>query len=581
MGKFGIYFAGREIVLPSVVAQVNADAMTPERGAASRAIAVLAPAQGGEVLAPTRITSVNQIRPRLIGGSGAKLVEVAMAPSGELRGASEVYFIRVNRATPASLDLGNVSLVARNAGRIGNTLRAKRVSGADGDDLYLEDTYLGRAEQFKGLGPVLELTYAGGATNPSVTLSDNAGVKTLSLSGAATVTFSSDQLPTLDRLAEAINATAEWTARLVGPLVAVQTADLDAAATYTLSGTPKRTNLSIGAKAYEYALAASEIASAQATGGAASTASGWSFFSGGSEGPAVTTNDWLAALDAAQQLDVIGVVVGSGDLAVIAAAKAHVESMSDAKNRKEQLLYCGPDLSVSKGALMGSLKDLARGVGGARAVIAGAEPKLVDAATNRLTVYPAYYYAAMLAGMKAGNRPETPLTNKQLAIFGLSYQYTVDELEDLINSGVVPAHLDPVSGSYVVTQGITSYTKDANVIYRKIAGMDIADYLNRGIRTRLARFIGAVGDQQTVNQIRNAVVSFLSGETRSATNPEGVLTAGMDPLTGQPTPSFRNVEVVMDGFDLVGIRYEAHPVGEIAYITVTAFLTPVKIVATA
>jgi len=174
-----------------------------------------------------------------------------------------------------------------------------------------------------------------------------------------------------------------------------------------------------------------------------------------------------------------------------------------------------------------------------------------------------------------------PLTNKQVAIFGLSYNLSVAELEDMARLGIATVHFDAPTGNYVITWGITSYTRDANVVLRKDAGMDIADYLNKLIRLRLRRYIGEVGDQFTIAQIRDVVVSMLSTEVRGADNRDGVLTDGLDPQTGEYRPGFRNVEVIMDGFDLVAIRYEANPVGEIAYITATAYLRPVRIVASA
>lgn len=579
MSKFGIYFAGRDIVLPGVYARVIADGMTPERGVPSRALAVIAQAEGGEAGGVTRITRPSQIRELLVGGVGARLVELAMMPSGEVQGANDIYFIRVGNPVAASLNLGDAVLTARIAGRVGNAIRARRTaaqSGLSGAwDLYLEDTFRGLAEVYRDLGPVLEVRYVGGGTPPAnISVSSSGGVVTLTL-GANT--FTSDALPTLDRLADAINATSDWTARLLGPLVGVRTEDLPAQTAALSNG---RATISLRGKAYEYALANSAIARAQAAAGNPSTLP-WTFFSGGSEGPAPTVADWLAALARAESLDVHGIVVGTGDLAVLAAAAGHVMAMSDAKNRKERLLYCGPGLQSSKAALMDAAKEIVRGIGGSRVVVVAAEPRLVDARTNRLTVYPSFYTAAMLAGMKAGNRPEMPLTNKELSIFGLSYEYSTEDLENLLENGVVPVHFDPARNKYVVTQGITSYTRDANVIYRKIAGMDIADYLNKKIRLRLQRYIGRVGDQLTIKQILNSVVGLLQEEVRGPNNPDGVLTDGIDPQTGQPTPAFRNVEVVMDGFDAVGVRYEAHPVGEIAYILATAYLTPVRIVARA
>ncbi len=579
MSKFGIFFNGRDIVLPGVYARVRAEGMTPERGVPSRALAILAPAQGGEVGGVTRITRFSEIREKLVGGVGAKLAEVAMGPSGEVGGATDIYFVRVNQATPATLDLGDVVLEAKVAGRVGNAVRALRIANGDAYDLQVEDTYRGLAEAYKGLGPVLELTYEGTNASPSAAVTDNAGVKTLTLTGDATATFDSDQLDTLEKLVDAINNTSEWSARLVGPLVGVRTEDLPAQ-TVTLAGTPLVGTVSLQGKAYEYALADSAIVKATAQAAAPSATSSWQFLSGGSEGPAPTVQDWLNALSLIESVEVYGVVLGTGDLAVLAAARQHVLDMSDTKARRERQLFVGPDLQSSKTALKDALKEMARTIGGARVVVAGFEPEMISTATGKVERLAAYYFAAMAAGMKAGNRPEMPLTNKAIAVYG-GTKWSTAELEELLEAGVMPAHYDAPNERWVITQGITSYTRDANVIYRKIAGMDIADWLNKKIRKRLARFVGQVGDALTVKQILNAVVGMLQEEVRGPNNPDGVLTPGVDPATGAPTPAFRNVEAVMDGFDLVGIRYEAHPVGEIAYVVATANLTPVKIVASA
>lgn len=580
MSKFGIYFAGRDIVLPGVYALVNADAMTPARGVPSRALAIIATAQGGAVGGRTRITNLNQINGQLIGGVGAELCELAMAPSGELQGVGDIEFIRVNKAVAATLNLGDATLSAKIAGKIGNGTSGKRVTNTDGSyDLYLEHKYLGLAENYQNLGPVIKLEYVGINGVPSAAVTDDGtGVKTLTLTGDDTVALSSDSVFTIDNLIAEINSSSEWTATGYGPLIGVQFADLTAE---TITLTASVGYAGIGAKAFEYALVGSQIASATTTGAVANPDAGWQYFAGGNEGTVPTQQDWQDALDLAGEIDVHGVVTGTGDLAVLAAAKAHVETLSDAKNRKERLLYCGVERAASKTALFDDLETTKLGIGGKNTVIAGFEPNLVNQQTGKIETYPSYYFAAIAAGMKAGNRPETPLTNKQISVFGGSYQYSVEDLETLLEGGIMPAHFDTATGTYVITQQITSYTQDANVIYRKIAGRDIAHWLNKLIRLRLNRFIGEVGDQLTIKQILLEVTGLLTSETRNASNAVGVLTAGVNPQTGAPEPSYKNVEVVMDGFDLVAIRYEAHPVGEIAYALATAYLTPVKIVARA
>jgi len=122
MGKFSIYFAGREILLPGVYSRVVADAMVPERGTVSRAIAILAPGEGGEVGSYTRITSPTQIKKLLVGGTLARLTELAMGPSGDVVGANDIYAIRVNKAVKATLNLGDATLSARMAGKVGNAV---------------------------------------------------------------------------------------------------------------------------------------------------------------------------------------------------------------------------------------------------------------------------------------------------------------------------------------------------------------------------------------------------------------------------------------------------------------------------
>ena len=579
MNQFGIYFAGRSILLPGVYARVNADAMTPRRGAPSRAIAILATSQGGTVGGADRITNLAAVRSTLVGGVGAQLTELAMAPSGQVQGAGEVFHVRVNKAVAATLDMGDAEFTSVVAGKIGNGARVRRSDVTNGAlTLDVENAALNLAETYRDLGPAFRLEYVGSAVSPTAAVTEAAGVTTLTLTGDATLALTSENVPTIAALIDEINASAEWTASARGGLVGVLTEHL-ADGVITLTDSVGMAVVPPG-QAIALALEGSEIVTAtyDALGAASFTAGTWAYLANGTEGAAVTTQDYLDALDVAADLDVIGIVMGTGELAALAAAKAHVETLSDAKNRKERLLYCGPAKAASKTALTESLAELALGLGGRRTVIAGAEPKLVAAGSNKVEVYPAFYLAAIAAGMKAGNRPEMPLTNKQVSIFGTSYQYSVEDLEDLIRIGVMPFHLDVPTGDYVITQGITSWTRDANVIYRKIAGMDIADYLNRIIRAGLARYIGRVGDILTASMILNTVLGILDAEVRGANNPDGVLTPGTNE-DGSDAPAYSDVEVELDGFDLVGIRYRAHPVGEIAYITATAYLTPVRIVA--
>ncbi len=153
---------------------------------------------------------------------------------------------------------------------------------------------------------------------------------------------------------------------------------------------------------------------------------------------------------------------------------------------------------------------------------------------------------------------------------------TQTEITRLLDRGVLHSEFVPGDGIFRIVHGITTYLKDANVIFRKLAGMRIHDFLQTQVRASVKAFIGTVADKRGISMMLNAVVNRLTQLIRSGTNLTGVLTTGTD-ANGNFEPAFKNVQVVFDGFDLVAITFEAHPVGEIAYVTITASLTPTQI----
>ncbi|MCB0012893.1 MAG: hypothetical protein KDE34_13360, partial [Anaerolineales bacterium] len=163
---------------------------------------------------------------------------------------------------------------------------------------------------------------------------------------------------------------------------------------------------------------------------------------------------------------------------------------------------------------------------------------------------------------------------------GLEKTFTQTEIERLLDRGVLHAEHDQGTGTFRIVQGLTTYLKDANVTYRKIAGMRIHDYLHTQSREAVQRYIGKVGDSRTVKMMTVSVVNRLTQLVRGPLNHNGVLTTGVD-SNGNIEPAFKNVLVTFDGLDLITISFEAHPVGEVAYITISATLTPTQISAAA
>lgn len=577
----GIFYNNQRVIVPGVVSSVNADAMVQPNNGPSRTVTVIGTALGGTPGKITTIRGTDEIRSKLIGGEGTKLVRLVMNPSEQLPGASEVNFIRVGNPTQATASLGNGTLKSKLYGKAGNATRYKHIVNTDGSvDFYHENTYLKKVEaDFRGLGPVIELTYVGSAANPTVEVTGTTD-RTLVLTGDEPTSFTKDMTERTEDLISAINLTSEWVARPIGMLRNVPFDDL-LAQTYTL--TDEKTQLSIGGKALEYALEDSSLLEFTFDPASAPNAvNNWKFMAGGTEGTAPTVADWIAAIDLAKLVETHSLVLGTGNTSVVAAAKDHVKTMGDARHRKERFLYCGPAKSTTKTGFKAAVAELTRNIGGSEIIVAANEPRIINDETGKPEVYPAYYYAAMLAGMKAGNRPEVSPTNKQVRVDGFNYQWDTDELEELLTIGACPAHYNEIRGEWVCTQGKTSYTATNNSVLTKQQGVDISHTISKLIRYGLDSQIGERGNQATINSVLNIVLGVLNSQVASGNNPDGLITAGVDDQ-GNPEPAYKNVQVIYGagGNDVVGVTYEAHPVGEVAYITVTAYLTPIRIIAAA
>ncbi|QWK20778.1 hypothetical protein [Thermus antranikianii] len=150
----GIYFEGRQIILPGAYATTKVEAFNIQRPPLFKRLAVIAPAQG---VCPGA-SPASPPGARRPGSSGAGWAwpwwTWPWTPPGDA-GGGEILFYRVNAAVPASLDMGNLRLEARpeHAGIYSNGFRAKRELHPDGYYLlWVEDPASGVLEE-SPLGP--------------------------------------------------------------------------------------------------------------------------------------------------------------------------------------------------------------------------------------------------------------------------------------------------------------------------------------------------------------------------------------------------------------------------------------------
>ncbi len=587
-GKFAVQIGGAAVTVPGVYIENDKSAMVAQRGVPKRALAIIASAKGGYVGGVTRVMAGDEAR-LLRGGVGAQMARAAFN-----HGMTEVFFIRVDKALPALLDLNDVILQSVNPGRPANALQAKTAPNAtrpDALDLYLKDASgAERDETYRMIGPMLDLTYVGDGSQPTGTVTYHADTDTVTLhlqaegDPGASLDVDTTTVPTVAELVEAINRSGTWSARAVGhpatPTNVAKTMTLTfSSGTATVYGGGRLVSLLLAAaqSRIAFGVPTTSTSTMRVTGN-------YEFFSGGTDGPlSPSTQDYIDALRLAEKLPVTGIALGSGDYVVAAALSSHLESLSGVKARRERFGSVGIAPQITKSGFMQEsllLGQLFSDV--SRMVIAGNTPFDFDVQTNQLTEQHAAVLGAAALAIKISGKVAEPLTNKRLRFTKLRHNYSTEDLEDLIEGGVMPAQYDEEQGANIIVQGITTYVADNNMMLRKLAAVDISDYINKKIRQRVTSLsVGKVADEARVKVILQSVKALLQEEVRGTRNPDGVLTPGIDPDTNQPVSAFRNMVAVFDGADMVGVDVDLSAVGEVSIVRVRPRWTPVRIEARA
>jgi len=590
----GIYFDGRTILKPGVYSKINADAMVPNRPGAVNTVGVIGTSLGGAPRAVTDISSPEEARQQLRGGVLRSVIELMYDPSGDEQGAGRIKYYRLNQAVHAQLNLqeaglNNVLLLkASDAGSWTNQIRVKVETGTlSGKKITINDVL--NTDVFEvgdNLGEVFAIQYVGSKFDAQVVVVKSGDIATIlrlqtkaTGSGDPWVTeleldLTMASLSTVGLLASYLDALSDFTCTIKGD-AAMPSASIDAQAGIACKSAAYTHVAAIGA-IVQWVNTNSQLVTASRVPGAVLVPVNipYTFLAGGSEGAAVTNNDWQAALDAFTTHEVNLMFVCSEDATIHAMLAAHCKVESGVTRRHERQAVVGG--AANETVAQAYARAQALNQYHVDVVYPGVKRR--NLLTGVVDALSPMYAAAIVCGIAAGATPETPLTYKTIRVSGLEKTLTLTDIETLLDKGVMPLEGVPSDGTFRIVQGITTYLKDANVIWRKHSGVAIAHHLNRNIRYAVQRFIGRTADRTVVTSILNAAVTRLRSLTRTATNQVGVLTEGQTE-TGQVEPAFKNVRAEFDGFDLVAVTYEAHPVGEVGYITITAGLTPTTVVA--
>jgi len=566
-------FGGTVISIPGVYTSADVSAFAAPPAGGTLSVGVIGPATGGVPNKAYKFTSYTDASRTLKGGELLDLIRLIFSPGGAT-GASTVYAIRVagSGITQASKDFGTLRITAIDYGAVGNRIRVGVFDGTSvGKKIVIQDTTTGTTEAFDNLGPAFSVKYVGnGATcTLSITVTDGRAT-TLSLtpkdSEGETITeeaisldLTSPNYNTVGKIIEALSVSGVYQV-IRSPFLSdtsLPSIYLDAVANQDVKTEAYTVTAVLGICITTINRSSGLVTASKVndTDTDPPTNADFTFLTGGSDGGSPTSEDYQNALDLLASRDVQIVCVASGDSTIHNLVAAHVADCSSITGKKERIAFLGlSNPAASKADYIAAALPFSNSY---RIVMCA--PGIIENIGGTLVERPSYYTAALLAGLKAGLALKENITHKVVGVVGLTKEFTLSEISELMESGVTV--VAPSEGDvFRVVKGVTTYRTDDNLAKQEISAVLIIDAISKDIRKTLEeKFLGRALSGAVANEIAYEVGSVLMRYADSGA------------LIGNPP--YRNIQVNVTN-DAVYVSYEAHPATIANYIFVAQTFTP-------
>jgi hypothetical protein len=598
-----VFFQGQRIVTPQAVSFIDDSAMVNQNDSqAAGVVAIIGrndlANSGGQPQVPLTFSDPATAQRVLKEGDLLDGVLRAFSP-GPSGGAGTVIAYRVNNATRSTgtlvdvtptTPLPAVTITSRDYGAYTarTSISISNSSGTGKNVSAVLDSF--RVDGFNiGYG-ALKIRYigTGSAATASVT---NTGI-TSSVTGAPAdnLNLLFADYPTLDSLANAINATGKYEASIVYSSGVLLNVDANGLPSSYRDSPVASTILDVAVYADIKSAAVTLRADVQAitdwinqTAGFLMTATrtpgtmalantvGAVRLTGGTNGGSVVTNDWQACLTSLQNVEAHLIVALTPDASVHAMVQTHINLMSVVQQgygRRERIGIVGgawgetPASTVNAGTRAAAFQD-------SRMVVVA--PGIMDfnPTTGALVQVPPYQLAAQVAGLIGGLGVSNAITRRYVRAQSVenasqfpTAQLTQAEREGWLLGGVCVLESVPGRGIRVV-QGVTTWTGDFNYVRREISVRRSADWVARSVREDCDSLL--VGQSGSPALINKAVVVVRSVLQRLTT--DGIL------VGDQNSPSFRNIIVSIQG-DVLRVDFECSPAIPANYVLITAHMVP-------
>lgn len=560
-----VFFNGRLWVSPATMSAVDDSAMYNRNASVGNVLAIIGKSEGGEPFTALRFGSPEQARAVLRSGEALKAIEKGFDPSAQTFAPSEIVFVRVNPATRSALTLKDASandvidLVSTGYGKFTNNIKIKIESGSIsgkkvttqfGNDYYSGDNIARNA---------FSVSYVG--TEATATISVAPATVTL-VAGSTTTTIDLTDFATISDLVDRINAVSGFNASVLdGNYEKPALNGLDnltsanaKTGTVTVTG-----NLSAVVDWLNSTGEGFITATRKANSGTVPVNAPYTYLTGGSDG--VTTNsDWQKGFDALQTIDVQWVTPISSTPSIHAMTDSHVAYMSNVARMERRAIVGGGTGQTDAEAILA-----AKALGSDRTSYT--HLGIYDYDDNgKLTLYPAYVAAAMVAAAFAGSNPGTPLTNHTLKIRGIERKLrNPTDTDQLILGGVLC--IEDTPKGYKVVKSITTWLVNSNYNRVEVSVGAALDFVSRNVRNILDDLRGAKGTPATLSEAVSRTDSIL----RTLAQPEPM---GPAVIVGDKiNPAYKNITASLEG-DVLRVEFQCSPVIPVNYIPVVIHAVP-------
>lgn len=562
-----VFFNGRLWTTPAVMSLVDDSAMVNKNLNVGNVLAVIGKSEGGEPHKPLRFGSASEARAVLRSGELLDAIEKAFDPSSQTAGPAIVVGVRVNPATQAALTLLDgtsnpaIDLKSTDYGLHTNAIKVKVEAGSTtgkklttqvGADYYSADNVARRC---------FSVHYTGAEASGTITI-DGTSVVLQAPAGTVVATIDLNAYGTVGSVVDRINSTAGFTATVLDSNAEVASLNgFDYCAAQDCKSSPFNVTGDLQA-AIEWFNGVGEgfvTATRPVAAGKVPANVNFTYLAGGSDGN-VTNSEWQNGFEALQSEDVQWVVPVSSSSSIHAMADTHCAFMSNVARLERRCI-----VGTAAGTTDANAIAAAKALNSDRTSLVHLGFHDYNAA-GKLTLFPPYILAALLAGAFSGVNPGTALTNKAIKVRGLERRLRNPTDTDLLIDGGVLCVEDTPRG-YKVVKSITTWLVNDNYNRVEVSVGVACDFVARSVRNALDDLRGAKGSPATLSEAVSRVDSTLRELARPEPMGPGVLVGDKE------NPAYKNISATLDG-DVLRVEFQASPVIPVNYIPIVIHAVP-------